>query len=237
MGAESKGLTLDQARPKAPPSTRWLARAVACLVLAGVVSAGVRGASDDRPGPAVVSAVGNRSGTVDVTSTVTVTLPVPSSTPPPTVRTTTTLPKAAVDVLNAIAGSTTTTRRPATTTTRPPASAPTTTVPTPTSAPTTSTTTAPASFTATLANEHTEAVVLIVNGRRFPLAPAETVDAELPVSQRGDLVQVRLASEEKCGVSDSGVIFRAGGSYRVSIVVGETMCKDFTGPLLRISPK
>lgn len=219
---------------------RWLAWAAGCLAMAGVVSAGVLGASDDRPGPAVVSAVGDQSETVDVTSTVTVTLPVPSSTPPPTVRTTTTLPKAAVDVLNAIAGRTTTTRRPATTTTRPPASAPTTTVPTPTSAPTTSTTTAPAPFNATLVNEHTQKVVLIVNGRNFPLAPAQTVDVELPIPPRGDLVQVWLAEDDKrCGVSDSGVIFKPGGRYRVAIVQSGTMCKDFAGriPLLRIGPK
>ena len=221
-----------------PRSTRWLAWVVGCLVLAGVVSAGVRGAGDDQPAPAVVSAVGNQSGTVDVTSTVTVTLPVPSSTPPPTVRTTTTLPKAAVDVLNAIGGNTTTTRRPATTTTTP--AAPTTTVPTPTSTPTTSMTTAPAQFTATLVNEHTQAVVLNVNGRNIPLTPAQTLDVGLPISEGGDVVQVWLAEDDKkCGRSDSGVIFKPGGTYRVTIVESEDMCKGFAGriPLLRISPK
>lgn len=202
-------------------------------MLVGVVAAGVFVADGDRPGRAVVSAAGGQSG-IDVTSTVTVTLPVQSSTPPSTVATTTTLPKAAVDVLNAIGGTTTTTRRPATTTTtRPPAA--TTTVPPPTTAPSTSTTAVPAPFTADMVNEHPQAVVLIVNGRNFPLAPAQTVlDVELPFSQRGDLVQVRLAEDEKCGVSDSGVIFKPGGSYRIAIVVGETMCKDFTVPLLRI---
>ena len=225
---------MDQATPQAPRSTRWLALVVAGLVLAGVVSAGILVVDDDRPGPAVVSAAGGQSGTVDVTSTVTLPLPVQSSTPPSTVATTTTLPKAAVDVLNAIAGSTTTTRRPATTTTTQPPAATTTTVPAPT---TTLTTAPPAPFTATLANEHTHAFVLVVNGQSFPLAPTQTVDVELPVSPRGDLVQVRLPEDEKCGVSDSGVIFKAGGRYRVSIVVGQTMCKDFLGPLLRIVPQ
>jgi hypothetical protein len=216
---------------------RWLAWGVACLVLVAAVSAGVVVVNRDRPGRALVSAAGDRSGTVDVTSTVTIPLSVPSSTPPSTVATTTTLPKAAVDVLNAI-GSTTTTRRAATTTTtRPPA--PTTTVPTPTSTPTTATTAPPAPFTATLVNEHTLAVVVNVNGRNLPLAPAQSLDVELPISQRGDLVQVRLAEDDKCGVSDSGVIFKPGGTYRIGIVASDTLCKDSANriPLLRIGPK
>lgn len=206
-----------------------LAWVAAGVLLVGVVAAGVRVADSDRPGRAVVSAVGGQSGTVDVTSTVTVTLPVPSSAP----ATSTTLPKAAVDVLNAIAGSTTTTRRPATTTTtRPPPT--TTTVPTPTSAPTTTTTAAPAPFAATLVNEHPQPVLLIVNGRNIPLAVAQTLEVQLPISQRGDLVQVRLADDEKCGVSDSGVIFKPGARYKVSIVVGPTQCKDVAVPLIKI---
>ena len=223
---------MDQPGPGAPRSARWLAWAVACLVLAGAVSAGVLLADEDRPGSAIVSATRAQSG-IDVTSTVTVPIPAPSPTSTP-VATTTTLPKAAVDVLKAIGGSTTSTRRPTTTTTRPPAAPTTTTVP----APTTTPTTAPAPFTATLVNEHPQAVVLIVNGRDIPLAPAQTVDnVELPISPRGDLVQVRLAADEKCGVSDSGVIFRPGARYRVSIVVGQTQCRDFAVPLLRIAPQ
>ena len=222
--------------PEAGRSTRGLALAVACLVLAGVVSAGVRAADGERPGRAVVSAAGDQSGTVDVTSTVTVTLPDQSSTPS-TVATTTTLPKAAVDVLNAIAGSTTTTRRPATTaTTRPPT--PTTTVPTPTTAPTPSTT-APAQFTATLVNAHSRAVALVVNRRPFSLAPGQSLTEVLPISSRGDLVQVRLAEDDDCGRSDSGVgIFKPGGMYRVTIEESGDMCEGFAAriPLLRIGP-
>lgn len=234
--AQSKGVTLDQAGPDRH-SKRWLAWAAACLVLMGVVAAGVLVADRDRPGRAVVSAAGGQSGNVDVTSTVTVTLPVETSVPPNTVATTTTLPRAAVDVLNAIAGSTTTTRQlPTTTTTRPPAAP--TTVPVPTTAPTTSTT-VPAPYTATLVNEHTLAVVVNVNGRDFPLAPAQTVDVELPMSLRGDLVQVRLAQDNKCGVSDSGLIFKPGAAFRVAVIESETMCKDVAAgiPLLRIGPK
>lgn len=217
--AQSKGGTL--AVPEAGRSTRGLALAVACLLLAGVVSAGVRAADGDRPGRAVVSAVGDQSGTVDVTSTVTVTLPVQPSTPP-IVETTTTLPRAAVDVLNAIR-TTTTTRRPATTTTRPPT--PTTTAPTPTTAP--STTTTVARFRVTLLNNHPSAVELIVNGRSFPLTPSQEVaDVDLPLSARGDVIQVRVGQD--CGGTDSGVIFKAGGSYNLTVVPGETMCNGGT---------
>ena len=218
-------------------STRWLAVAVGLLVLVGGVSAVLLVADDDRPGPAVVSAAGGQSGTVDVTSTVTVTLPPQASTPQTTVAVSTTLPKAAVDVLNAIAGSTTTTRRPATTTTtRPPATTTTTVAASTTVAPTT-TTTVPR-FTATLVNDHPHAVVLIVNGQQFPLAPAQTQDVDLAMSGRGDVVQVRLTGDTECGVTDSGQIFKANTRYRVAIVLGETKCSgsDFTRPRLQIDP-
>lgn len=225
---------MDQPGPGGPRGTGWLAWAVASLVLAGAVSAGVLKADDDRPGSAIVSAARDQSG-IDVTSTVTV--PIPTTPPTPTststpAATTTTLPKAAVDVLKAIGGSTTSTRRPTTTTTRPPA-APTTTVP----APTTTPTTVPAPFRATFVNEHPRAVVLIVNGGPFSLAAGQTIaDVELAF-KGGDVVQVRLAEDAKCGVSDSGEIFKPGGTYRVAIVVGQTQCKDFAVPVLRIAPQ
>jgi hypothetical protein len=226
---------LNQAGPQGPRRVPWLVLAVAALVLvAGLVTAGARVAGRDRHGAAVVSAAGERSGTVDVTSTVTVPLPGQPSTPS-TAATTTTLPKAAIDVLNAITGSTTTTRRPALTTTTRPA-APTTTVPTPTTAAPTPTTTV-ARFTATLVNEHTQPVVLIVNGQQFPLTPAQTVDVDLPISGRGDVVQARLAADANCLVSDSGEVFRANARYRVAIVVGDTKCgSDLTRPKLVIGP-
>lgn len=226
---------MDQARsPEGRRTTRWILWIVASVVLAGLIAAGIIAVNGDRPGSAVVSAAGDRTGTVDVTSTVTVLLS-PTSTPATTVPGSTTLPKAAVDVLNAIGGSTTTTRPRATTTTRPPAPAPTTTVPTSTTvAPTTTTTLG--RFTATLVNNHPQAVVVIVNGQQFPLAPAQTLDVELPISPRGDLVQVRLAANASCGVGDSGEIFKPGGRYRVAVVVGQTMCSDFTTPLLDIDP-
>jgi hypothetical protein len=224
---------MDQAGPKPPGSTPWLVLAVAAAVLAVLVTAGVRIAAGDRHDRAVVSAAGEHSGTVDVTSTVT--LPLPNQPSTTGSVTTTTVPKAAVDVLNAINGSTTTTRRPATTTTTR-APAVTTTVPAPTTvAPTTTTTVA--RFAANLVNNHTHAVVLIVNGQQFPLTPAQTVDVDLPISGRGDVVQVRLAGDTDCGVSDSGEIFRANARYRVTIVVGDTKCSgsDLIRPRLDIA--
>ena len=232
---------MDQAGPKAPRNTPWLVLGIAAIVLAGVVTAGVRIAAGDGHDRAVVSAAGERSGTVDVTSTVTVPFPAQSSTPTTAAVTTTTVRKAAVDVLNAINGSTTTTRRGATTTTRPATTtttrpAATTTVPAPTTvAPTTTTTVA--RFTVNMVNNHPHAVLLIVNGQQFPLAPTETVDVDLPISGRGDVVQVRLTGDADCGVSDSGEIFRANTRYRVAIVVGDTKCSgsDLLRPRLDIT--
>ena len=221
---------MDQGLPEAPKTVRWLAWVVGCLLLAGLLSAGILVAAGDRPGSAVVTAAGDRT-TIDVTSTVTV--PVPPSSTPTTVPTTTTLPRAAMDVLNAI--TTTTTRSRATTTTRPPVA--TTTVPTPTpttAAPSTTSTTVPR-FTVTLVNNHPHAFVLVVNGREFPLEPGQTTEpVDLPVA-RGDLIQVRLPEDPKnCGVSDSGVIFQPGARYRVTIVTGPGMCGSFASPLLEI---
>jgi hypothetical protein len=85
-------------------------------------------------------------------------------------------------------------------------------------------------------NEYPQAVVLIVNGQQFPLAPAQTMDVNLPMSGRGDVIQVRLAGDADCGSSDSGAIFGANTRYRVAIVVGEAKCTgtDLTRPRLDI---
>ncbi|HVL05372.1 MAG TPA: hypothetical protein VM388_05260 [Acidimicrobiales bacterium] len=225
---------MDRAVPEESGVTRWLAYAVGVLVVAGLVSAGTVAAQDDRPSRAV-TATAESQGTVDVTSTVTIPLqpPPPPSTPPPTAQTSTTVPRAAVDVLNALAGSTTTTPPRATTTTRPPA--PTTTVPTPTTAAPAITSTTVPRFTANFVNEHPNRVVLNVNGQSFPLMPTQTVEVDLPMSVRGDVVQVRLAEESSCGVTDSGEIFKAGSRYQIRILVDDIMCKDFTRPRLEIA--
>jgi hypothetical protein len=213
--------------------TRIAAWAAAAVLVAGLVAVGVLALRDDRPSRAVVTATRDQSGTVDVTSTVTIPIPLPpsTSTPPTTVRATTTLPKAAVDVLNAL-GSTTTTRPRTTSTTRPPA--PTTTSVTPTTTAPAPTTTVP-KYTATLTNNHPHAFLLVINGQNFPLAPGQTVESvELPLSSGGDLIQVRLADDPNCGVFDSGVIFQAGARYRVTVVVGPGMCGSFPSPFLEI---
>ena len=67
-----------------------------------------------------------------------------------------------------------------------------------------------APFTATLVNEHTAGRRAERERPELPAGAGPDVDVELPISQRGDLVQVRLAEDDKCGVSDSGVIFQAG---------------------------
>lgn len=213
--------------------TRVAAVVAACVVVLGLVGAGVLVARDDGPSRAVVTATRDQPSTVDVTSTVTVPLGPAASSPPTTVQTSTTLPKAAVDVLKAI-GSTTTTARPAATTTTRPAS-PTTTSPTPTTTPPT-TITVP-QFTATLANNHPHAFVVNVNGRDFPLAPGQTVESvSFPVQPNGDTIRVRLADDANCGVFDSGVIFQAGGRYLVRVVEGPRMCGNFPGPKIEVSP-
>ena len=221
---------MGERRSEAPKTTRWLAWAVACLVIAAAVAAGVRVADGPRPGRAVVTAAGGRGGTVDVTSTVTVPVPSPppSTAPPTTVRTTTTLPKAAADVLRAIAGSTTTTRPPATTTI----------VPTPTTAPPTTSTTVPARFNVTLKNDHTQSVVLTVNGQRFPMAPTQTVVVDLPMAGESDVVQARMAAPADCFVTDTGKLFKADARYKITIVAGETTCagSELLRPSLTIGP-
>lgn len=214
--------------------TRIAALVGACVLVVGVVAFGVVASREDRPSRAVVTATRDQPSTVDVTSTVTIPLGPAPSTPPTTVLTSTTLPKAAVDVLKAI-GSTTTTRPPATTTTRP--ATPTTTTPTPTPTTTPPTTITVPTFTATLVNNHPHAFILNVNGRDFPLAPAQTVNAvTFPVSPGGDSIRVRLAEDTNCGVFDSGVLFQPGGRYRVRVVEGPGMCGTFPSPFIEVVP-
>lgn len=213
--------------------TRTAALVAACVLVVGLVVAGVVVTRDDRPSRAVVTATRDQPSTVDVTSTVTIPLGPAPSTPPTTVQTSTTLPKAAVDVLKAIGSTTTTSRPPATTTTRP--AAPTTTTPAPTTS--TPTTITVPQFTATLVNNHPHAFILNVNGRDFPLAPAQTVESvSFPVSPGGDSIRVRLAEDANCGVFDSGVIFQAGGRYRVRVVEGPGMCGSFPSPFIEVVP-
>lgn len=220
--------------------TGWLPWLVGCLLLAALVSAGVIfAAGDDSPGGAVVSATGDRGGTVDVTSTVTAPLPAPAPTSPTTtLRTTTTLSPAAVGVLRAIASTTTTTRPPPTTTTTSPPAPPTTVTP-PTSPP--PPTTRVPRFTVTLVNEHTQAVVLTVNGQDFPLARGQTrALVELPVAPDGkDSVAVRITADAACGGTDTGALFPDGSLKLLRIVEDEedVTCQKSGSriPRLRIS--
>jgi hypothetical protein len=245
--------TLEQG----PMVTRWLAWVVACVLLAGLISAGALVAAGDRPDSAVVTAAGG-SRTIDVTSTVTVPITVPSTPAPAprpttTIRTTTTLSPAAVAVLRAIASSTTTTRPPpvtTTTTTAPPAPTITTPTPTPTTAPPAPTTTPPATGTSssttstapppqvtlTLVNEHPQPLAVTVNGREFLLAVGQTVAAaELPFAPPGDEIVVRAQADADCGSIDKGALFEAGAAYRLNIVAGTVACADFARPRVNIT--
>ena len=230
---------MQDAGPGTPKITGWMPWLVGCLLLAALVSAGIIfAAGDDSPGGAVVSATGDRSGTVDVTSTVTAPLPATSTpTPTTTLRTTTTLSPAAVGVLRAIASTTTTTRPAATTTTSPPA--PTTTVVTATTVTPTTTTRVPR-FTVTLVNDHTHAFDLSINGQVFRLAPGQSrALVEVPAVAGGtpDIVKVMAPGDDKCGVQDQGALFPDGSRWRLRIVPGAGTCSgDFAFPRLEISP-
>lgn len=210
----------------APRSARLLAWASGLLLVAGAVSAGSVAIRDARPDGAVVSAAGR---TVDVTPTVTVTLPPPAAQPPvsSTVRTTTTLPKAAVAVLRAIATTTTTQPGPATTaTTTPPTTTPSTS---PTTTPPTTVfppTTLPTKATVTLANQHTRAFVVTVNGQAFTLGPSQVlapVDLT-PAADGNDRIDVHAEADPSCALSETSDFFQPGSRYRVSVAVGPATC-------------
>ncbi len=229
---------MDEAGGEAPRARRWLVVAAAALLTAGVVTAGVT--SRDAPSEVdVVTAAGRTPGVVEVGPTVT--LPPPAAQPPTEVPTTvlrpsTTLPKAAVAVLNAIAST-------VPPTTQAPQAAPSTTV-----VPGTSTTTAPAQTTTTvppvlpratfiLVNQHPQMILLAINGRVVELAPGGAITAELPLALNGSTpVRVQAKEDISCGVDGPSRSFQAGGQYRITIVVGPTACARFAAPALDISP-
>ncbi|MDQ4090126.1 MAG: hypothetical protein M3163_07460, partial [Actinomycetota bacterium] len=187
--------TVDGGGPDTPPTARWLAFAAACLLIAAMVSAGVVGFGDGSSSDAVVAAAGRTTATEPVPSTVTVPPPStiePASPTSSTIRTTTTLPRAAVEVLRAIG------------TTAPPTTAPSPTAP-PTTATTvrpstTTTTAAPRVATVTVSNAYSQIVVVTVNGQPFELEPRGTtgpVQVTLPATG-DDVIQVRVRDVTGC---------------------------------------
>lgn len=236
MGQRGFGTnTVDGGGPETPPTARWLAVAAACLLIAAMVSAGVIGFGDGTASNAVVAAAGRTTGTEPVPSTVTV--PPPSTIEPAaptssTIRTTTTLPRAAVEVLRAIG------------TTAPPTTAPSPTAP-PTTATTvrpstTTTTAAPRVATVTVSNTHPQAVVVTVNGRTFELAP-DGDEGPVPVTLPAtgdDLVQVRVPADPNCAGELAADFFQPFRTYTVTIAPGPgTPCNGFPAPMIQVTTR
>lgn len=221
----------------APPTARWLAWAAACLLVAGLIAAGVIGFGDGSSGDSYVSAAGQSQSTVGVTSTVTV--PPPSTVPPAAVaptsslRTTTTLPRAASALLKAI-GTTappTTAAPPAPTTTRAPVTSTTATTATtlpPTTTTSTSTTLPRQVVAVTVVNNHPQALIVTVNDRAYDLDPTESEgpsDVTLPATG-DDVIQVRVKGDDSCNGESRADHFQAGRSYRVTVAAG-TPCTNY----------
>ncbi len=225
---------MDGGGPDTPPTARWLAFAAACLLIAAMVSAGVIGFGDGPSSNAVVAAAGRTTGTEPVPSTVTVPPPStiePASPTSSTIRTTTTLPRAAVEVLRAIG------------TTAPPTTAPSPTTP-PTTATTvrpstTTTTAAPRVATVTVSNAHPQAVVVIVNDRTFELAPdggEGPVQVTLPAGD--DIIQVRVPADPNCAGQLAADLFQPFRTYTVTIAPGPgTPCNGFPAPMIQVTTR
>ena len=202
--------------------TRWLAWAAAGLLVAGLVSIGevsAGTATDER----IVRASGSGVDGVEVPTT----LGQPAAPPEPPVAPP--LPPTTADP---------TTTVPTPTTTAPPTTQP--TRPTTTRPAVTSTTAAAraAGAMVTIANEHTAAFKITVNGRTFELAPGQQVGpVELTPSASGnDSVEVTAVADPTCGLGDAGNYFDAGGRYRMAIVASPGRCRAMPGPQLKVTP-
>lgn len=210
-------------------ATRWLAWAVAGLLVSGAVSVGAVRSRDDAGDEAIATAT---SAPVD-TSTSSTIPPEPVG-PPTTVAVTTTA------VERPVRATTTTVKRTTTTTARPPQA--TTTVPPAT------TTTAPAvhggtKATVTVANDYAHAVTLTLSGREFVLAPGQQQGPfEHIIEPNGnDSVGIRLVAQPECGLGDAGLIFPGAGRWRLAVVAGPGSClgsggTPFAGPNFRVTP-
>ena len=227
--------TVDGGGPDTPPTARWLAFAAACLLIAAMVSAGVVGFGDGSSSDAVVAAAGRTTATEPVPSTVTVPPPStiePASPTSSTIRTTTTLPRAAVEVLRAIG-----TTVPPTTAPSPPAPPTTATTVRPS---TTTTTAAPRVATVTVSNDYSQAVVVTVNGRNFTLEPDRDegpVQVTLPATG-DDEIEVRVASDATCGGKLAADFFQPFRTYTVTIAPGPgTPCNGFPAPMIQVTTR
>jgi hypothetical protein len=227
--------TGDGGGSDAPPTARWLAFAAACLLVAALVSAGVVGFDDGPSSDAIVSAAGRTASTVALPSTVTVAPPSTFATPPAptsTIRTTTTLPRAAVAVLNAIGTTAPPTTAPAPT--APPTTRSTTTVPPPTT-----TTTPPRVARVKVTNAYGQFLRVAVDGSNFTLDRDQSVGpVAITLPTGDDFIEVRTAGDPPCTAQGSADYFQPGGNYQVTIVAGTgTPCADgLPTPVIEVTP-
>jgi hypothetical protein len=96
-----------------------------------------------------------------------------------------------------------------------------------------------ASATVNVVNEHPQAVSVKVNGRAFTLGPGQqSGPLTIARSDHGnDTVEVSLVADSSCGMGDADGYFSRGGSYRMAVVAGRSVCQGgVAGPDVRVTP-
>ena len=225
---------MDDERPEPLHKARLVAWMTAGTLAAGMVSVGTVNTANQAEERRVVAAGRPADG---------VELPVPLGQVGPPVTPPLFLPPPAADP----APTTTAAPRPTTTapaTTQPPRSTTTKPAPTATTAPTTVTTPPTTAAHATSAtvnvvNEHPQAVTVKVNGQTFTLGAGQQSGAVAVArpDHGNDTVEVGLVADPSCGTGDADGYFAKGGSYRLAVVAGRSVCQGgVAGPDVRITP-
>ena len=225
---------MDDERREPLNKARLVAWLTAGMLAAGVVSVGAVNAENEAEERRVVAA-GRAADGVELPAPVGQFGPPvtpPLFLPPPTVEpvpTTTATPRPTTTAPA-------TTQPPRTTTTEPAVVA----VTAPTAVTTPPTTAAQAtSATVNVVNEHPQAVTVKVNGRAFTLGPGQQSGAlTLARADHGnDTVEVSLVADPSCGMGDADHYFAKGGSYRMAVVAGRSVCQGgVAGPDVRVTP-
>ncbi|HWC12213.1 MAG TPA: hypothetical protein VG455_13445, partial [Acidimicrobiales bacterium] len=98
--------------------------------------------------------------------------------------------------------------------------------PAPTAPPTTPAALAPAMVT--LANNHSGAVTVRLNGQSFQLAPGQIVGpvAITPAPSGNDEVSVSMADEYDCGLGDAMDYFPSGATVRFTVTTSRGLCRS-----------
>jgi cytoskeletal protein RodZ len=225
---------VDDERREPLNKARVLAWLTAGMLVAGIVSVGAVNAENEAEERRVVAAGQGADG---------LELPVPLGQSGPPVTPPLFLPPPATDP----APTTTAPPRPTTTaptTTQPPRTTTTRPAVTATTAPTTATTPPTTAAQATSAtvnvvNEHPQPVTVKVNGRAFTLgAGQQSGPLSVARSDHGnDTVEVSLVADPSCGMGDADGYFAKGGSYRMAVVAGRSVCQGgVAGPEVRVTP-